>query len=34
MIGESGGESFQIRFEGDGLVYVQPSERNTIGGQV
>lgn len=34
VIGESGGESFQIRFEGDGLVYVQPSERNTIGGQV
>jgi uncharacterized protein (AIM24 family) len=33
MIGESSGESFQIRFEGDGLVYVQPSERNTIGGQ-
>ncbi|MFE0627401.1 AIM24 family protein [Streptomyces sp. NPDC058864] len=34
VIGESGGESFQIRFEGDGLVYVQPSERNTVGGQV
>jgi uncharacterized protein (AIM24 family) len=33
VIGESSGESFQIRFEGDGLVYVQPSERNTIGGQ-
>jgi uncharacterized protein (AIM24 family) len=32
--GEASGESFQIRFEGDGLVYVQPSERNTIGGQV
>jgi uncharacterized protein (AIM24 family) len=31
--GEASGESFQIRFEGDGLVYVQPSERNTIGGQ-
>ena len=31
--GESSGESFQIRFEGEGLVYVQPSERNTIGGQ-
>ncbi|WP_277031232.1 AIM24 family protein, partial [Actinacidiphila oryziradicis] len=29
--GEASGESFQIRFEGDGLVYVQPSERNTIG---
>jgi uncharacterized protein (AIM24 family) len=33
-IGESSGESFQIRFEGDGLVYVQPSERDTVGGQV
>ena len=33
FLGESGGESFQIRFEGEGLVYVQPSERNTIGGQ-
>lgn len=33
LIGESGGESFQIRFEGEGLVYVQPSERNTVGGQ-
>lgn len=34
LIGESGGEAFQIRFEGEGLVYVQPSERNTIGGDV
>ncbi|MFF3751000.1 AIM24 family protein [Streptomyces sp. NPDC002018] len=34
LIGEGGGEAFQIRFEGDGLVYVQPSERNTIGGDV
>lgn len=33
MVGEGSGEAFQIRFEGDGLVYVQPSERNTIGGQ-
>lgn len=33
-LGESSGESFQIRFEGDGLVYVQPSERNTVAGQV
>jgi uncharacterized protein (AIM24 family) len=32
--GEASGESFQLRFEGDGLVYVQPSERDTIGGQV
>jgi uncharacterized protein (AIM24 family) len=34
ILGEGGGEAFQIRFEGDGLVYVQPSERNTIGGDV
>ncbi|HET6861079.1 MAG TPA: AIM24 family protein [Streptomyces sp.] len=34
LIGEGSGESFQIRFEGEGLVYVQPSERNTIGGDV
>lgn len=34
IIGEGTGESFQIRFEGDGLVYVQPSERNTIGGDL
>jgi len=34
LIGESGGESFQIRFEGEGLVYVQPSERNTVGGEI
>ncbi|MGW6419008.1 AIM24 family protein [Streptomyces sp. NPDC055055] len=34
LMGEGGGEAFQIRFEGDGLVYVQPSERNTIGGDV
>lgn len=32
FLGEGGGEAFQIRFEGDGVVYVQPSERNTIGG--
>ncbi|MGP3924842.1 AIM24 family protein [Streptomyces sp. 8N616] len=32
FIGEGSGEAFQIRFEGEGLVYVQPSERNTIGG--
>ncbi|MFI2778776.1 AIM24 family protein [Streptomyces sp. ALB3] len=32
FMGEGSGESFQIRFEGDGLVYVQPSERNTVGG--
>ncbi|MEU1282510.1 AIM24 family protein [Streptomyces sp. NPDC005805] len=34
FLGEGGGEAFQIRFEGDGLVYVQPSERNTIGGDL
>lgn len=34
FMGEGGGEAFQIRFEGEGLVYVQPSERNTIGGDV
>ncbi|MGW1409315.1 AIM24 family protein [Streptomyces sp. NPDC002403] len=34
LIGEGSGESFQIRFEGEGIVYVQPSERNTIGGDV
>jgi uncharacterized protein (AIM24 family) len=34
LMGEGGGEAFQIRFEGDGLVYVQPSERNTIAGDV
>ncbi|OON79585.1 AIM24 family protein [Streptomyces tsukubensis] len=33
-LGEGGGEAFQIRFEGEGLVYVQPSERNTVGGDV
>ncbi|MEU1666922.1 AIM24 family protein [Streptomyces sparsogenes] len=34
FIGESSGEAFQIRFEGEGLVYVQPSERDTIGGDL
>ncbi|GAA1002891.1 AIM24 family protein [Streptomyces thermogriseus] len=34
LVGEGGGEAVQIRFEGDGLVYVQPSERNTIAGDV
>lgn len=34
LMGEGSGESFQIRFEGEGLVYVQPSERNTVGGEV
>ncbi|MDK1474879.1 AIM24 family protein [Streptomyces sp. 549] len=34
FIGEGSGEAFQIRFEGDGLVYLQPSERNTVGGQL
>ncbi|RLU99127.1 hypothetical protein CTZ27_14235 [Streptomyces griseocarneus] len=34
FVGEGSGEAFQIRFEGEGLVYVQPSERNTIGGDL
>ncbi|MET8574728.1 AIM24 family protein [Streptomyces sp. NPDC005012] len=34
FLGEGGGEAFQMRFEGDGLVYVQPSERNTVAGDV
>jgi uncharacterized protein (AIM24 family) len=34
LMGEGSGESFQIQFDGEGLVYVQPSERNTIGGQL
>ncbi|WP_338486343.1 AIM24 family protein [Streptomyces sp. SCSIO 75703] len=34
FLGEGGGEAFQIRFEGDGLVYVQPSERRTIAGDL
>ncbi|MFG2894274.1 AIM24 family protein [Streptomyces sp. Pv4-95] len=34
VIGEGSGEAFQIRFEGEGLVYVQPSERNTVGGEI
>lgn len=34
LMGEGSGEDFQIRFEGDGLVYLQPSERNTIGGEL
>jgi uncharacterized protein (AIM24 family) len=34
LVGEGGGEAFQVRFEGDGVVYVQPSERNTVGGDV
>ncbi|MFF9666722.1 AIM24 family protein [Streptomyces althioticus] len=34
FMGEGGGEAFQMRFEGDGVVYVQPSERNTIAGDV
>jgi uncharacterized protein (AIM24 family) len=34
LVGEGSGESFQIRFEGEGLVYVQPSERTTIGGRI
>ncbi|MFI6983050.1 AIM24 family protein [Embleya sp. NPDC050154] len=33
FIGEGSGESVQLRFQGEGLVYVQPTERQTIGGQ-
>jgi uncharacterized protein (AIM24 family) len=33
FIGEGSGESVQLRFEGTGLVYVQPAERTTFGGQ-
>jgi uncharacterized protein (AIM24 family) len=33
FIGEGSGESFQLRFTGTGLVYVQPAERTTFGGQ-
>lgn len=29
LLGEGGGEAVQMEFEGDGLVYVQPSERVT-----
>jgi uncharacterized protein (AIM24 family) len=31
FMGEGGGEAFQIRFEGEGLVYVQPSESRRTG---
>jgi uncharacterized protein (AIM24 family) len=34
FFGEGGGEAVQIEFTGDGLVYVQPSERVTVGGDV
>ncbi|QHF98864.1 hypothetical protein DEH18_27080 [Streptomyces sp. NHF165] len=34
VLGEGSGESFQVRFEGEGVVYVQPSERNTLGGDL
>ncbi|MER7585474.1 AIM24 family protein [Kitasatospora sp. NPDC097691] len=34
VIGEGGGEAVQVEFTGDGLVYVQPSEKITIGGDV
>lgn len=33
-IGEGSGEAFQIRFEGEGLVYLQPNERTTLGGDL
>lgn len=34
MIGEGGGEAVQVEFTGEGLVYVQPSEKVTLGGDV
>ncbi|BAJ30827.1 MULTISPECIES: AIM24 family protein [Kitasatospora] len=34
LIGEGGGEAMQVEFTGEGLVYVQPSERMTLGGEV
>ncbi|GLW69212.1 hypothetical protein Kpho02_15110 [Kitasatospora phosalacinea] len=34
LIGEGGGEAMQVEFTGEGLVYVQPSERTTLGGEV
>ncbi|MEV0189360.1 AIM24 family protein [Kitasatospora purpeofusca] len=34
FIGEGGGEAVQVEFTGEGLVYVQPSEKLTIGGDV
>ncbi|MGE9694017.1 MULTISPECIES: AIM24 family protein [unclassified Streptomyces] len=34
VMGEGGGEAFQIRFEGEGVVWVQPSERKTFGGDL
>jgi uncharacterized protein (AIM24 family) len=32
MIGQGSGESFQMRFQGQGLVYVQPAERAALMG--
>jgi len=34
LIGEGGGEAMQVEFTGEGLVYVQPSEKMTFGGDV
>ncbi|WP_035845867.1 AIM24 family protein [Kitasatospora azatica] len=34
LIGEGGGEAVQLEFSGEGLVYVQPAERRTVGGDV
>ncbi|KPC63581.1 AIM24 family protein [Streptomyces albus] len=34
FLGEGSGEAFQVRFEGEGIVYVQPSERETPAGEV
>ncbi|WP_035797904.1 AIM24 family protein [Kitasatospora mediocidica] len=34
LMGEGGGEAVQAEFTGEGLVYVQPSEKITFGGDV
>ncbi len=34
LVGEGGGEAMQVEFTGEGLVYVQPSEKQTFGGDV
>ncbi|GAA1266518.1 AIM24 family protein [Kitasatospora nipponensis] len=34
LIGEGGGEAVQVEFAGEGLVYVQPAEQRTFGGDV
>jgi uncharacterized protein (AIM24 family) len=34
IAGEASGEAVQLRFEGEGLVYVQPCERTTVAGEL